>query len=905
MEAACYNNQNYDLGGGGKVVTEQGFDQEFTTILDNHEVLLKEGLSEVEVVERLKIFGANELPQGKREPGVIKFFKHFHDVLIYVLLAAAVITVVLGHYIDTSVILAVVVINAAIGYIQQSKAEKALDSIREMLSFKAGVLREGKRKDILAADLVPGDLVYLRAGDKVPADIRLVEASNLQVEESSLTGESDAVNKQTERLSSDTVLGDRSNMAFAGTAVAAGSGFGVVIATGGDTELGKISSAMESVEKLQTPLLKQTAQFGKVISVIIVLSAIGMFFIGYWVHDYATAELLLAIIGLTVAAIPEGLPAVLSIILALGVQTMAGKNAIVRNLPSVETLGAVTVICSDKTGTLTKNEMTATSVILADEEINVSGVGYSPEGMLKKNGDGIRLADHPRLAKFLACVKTVNDAHLVKGKKGKWSISGGATEGCLLTLAEKADDEVEKLPVIMKIPFDSSYKYMAALVEDRGTKWIYAKGAPEKLLDMIQSEERDEWETKIASHAKRGERLLGAAVKQVDYTVEVINHEDMKCGFEFLGMAGIIDPPREEVIDSIVQCKKAGIRVKMITGDHKDTAVAIGAKLGIGDGAKALEGRELDGLNAQQLEAAAMEYDIFARTSPTNKLQLVEALQAKGQVCAMTGDGVNDAPALKRADIGIAMGIKGTEVSKEAAEMVLVDDNFSTIVNAVKEGRRVYDNLKKTILFILPTNVSEGLLIFISILFGTTIPLTAVQILWVNMITAVTISLAIAFEKLEPGTMERPPRKANSPLLSGYYVFRIAFASAIIGGGILWMNSMLEARDYDQGILQTMTLQALVISQLFYLFNCRSERRFALNRDFFSNKAAFIVSAILILVQLSVTYVPFMNTLLGTEPIGLRYWIWPLLIGVSVFIIVELEKWVVRRMSKDVDLSNK
>ncbi|MGM0899299.1 MAG: cation-transporting P-type ATPase [Bacillota bacterium] len=874
---------------------EQWFNRELKDVLGEQAVCLEEGLSEEEAMKRLETWGYNELPEGKPELAIIKFLKHFNDVLIYVLLAAAVITVVLGHYLDTSVILAVVVINATIGYIQQNKAEKALEGIRNMLSVKAAVRRYGKRMEIPATELVPGDLVYLRAGDKVPADMRLVEESNLQVEESSLTGESDAVDKQTEKLPSDTVLGDRTNMVFAGTSVASGSGMGIVVATGERTELGKISSAMESVEKLQTPLLKQTAQFGKLISVIIVLSAIGMFFIGYWFHDYETAELLLAIIGLTVAAIPEGLPAILSIILALGVQTMAGKNAIVRNLPSVETLGAVTVICSDKTGTLTKNEMTATSVILADEEIEVSGVGYSPEGDLHQEGHNIRLADFPALEKFLVCVKTVNDAHLVK-EKGRWTVSGGATEGCLLTLAEKADEKVEELPVLSKIPFDSSYKYMAALVTERDSKWIYVKGAPEKLLEMVPSKDRELWEEKIADHAKRGERLLAAAVKLVDSNTESIGHEDMGSGFEFLGMAGILDPPREEVIDSIAQCKKAGIRVKMITGDHKETAVAIGAKLGIGNGIKAIEGRELDELDDEQLIMAVQEYDIFARTSPTNKLQLVEALQAQNQVCAMTGDGVNDAPALKRADIGIAMGIKGTEVSKEAAEMVLVDDNFSTIVNAVKEGRRVYDNLKKTILFILPTNVSEGLLIFISILLGTTIPLTPVQILWVNMITAVTISLAIAFEKLEPGTMDRPPRKANSRLLSGYYIFRIVFASAIIGGGILWMNTVLEARDYNQGILQTMTLQALVISQLFYMFNCRSERRFALNRDFFSNKAAFVVSGILIVVQLSVTYVPFMNTLLGTEPIGLEYWIWPLLIGLSVFVIIELEKWIVHRV---------
>ncbi|MEZ0480285.1 cation-transporting P-type ATPase [Planococcus sp. SSTMD024] len=884
---------------------EQWFDEVVWKVLDKQSVRLGEGLSDEEAVKRLEVWGHNELPEEKRPPAIIKFLKHFNDVLIYVLLAAALITVVLGHYIDTAVILAVVVINAAIGYIQQNKAEKALDSIRNMLSVKAAVLRSGRRVEIPATELVPGDLVFLRAGDKVPADMRLVEVSNLQAEESSLTGESEAVDKQVGQLPSDTVLGDRTNMVFAGTSIASGSGIAIVTATGGYTELGKISRAMESVEKLQTPLLKQTAQFGKLISVIIVLCAIGMFFIGYWFHDYATAELLLAIIGLTVAAIPEGLPAVLSIILALGVQTMAGKNAIVRNLPSVETLGAVTVICSDKTGTLTKNEMTVTSVILSDGEIQASGIGYSPVGILEQNGKRVYIAEQPQLMKFLACVKTVNDAELLKDTKGRWTISGGATEGCLLTLAEKADQDIEKLPVRSKIPFDSSYKYMAALVEEQGSKWIYAKGAPEKLLAMIPEEKRLEWEVKIAEHAKRGERLLGAAVKQVDPQLESIGHEDMESGFEFLGLAGIIDPPREEVIESIEQCKQAGIRVKMITGDHKETAVAIGAKLGIGNGQKAIEGRELDGLNTRQLEKTAMEYDIFARTSPTNKLQLVEALQAQSQVCAMTGDGVNDAPALKRADIGIAMGIKGTEVSKEAAEMVLVDDNFSTIVNAVKEGRRVYDNLKKTILFILPTNVSEGLLIFVSILFGTTIPLTPVQILWVNMITAVTISLAIAFEKLEPGTMERPPRRANSPLLSGYYIFRIVFASTIIGGGILWMNSVLEARGYDQGTLQTMTLQALVISQLFYMFNCRNERRFALNRDFFSNKAAFIVSAILILVQLAVTYVPFMNTLLGTEPIGVEYWVWPLLIGTSVFIIVELEKWLLRSMGKYGERSKK
>ncbi|TAA66871.1 cation-transporting P-type ATPase [Planococcus salinarum] len=870
------------------------FNQEIEDVLEKQAVAPDRGLSDSEVAERLNEWGSNELPKAKSESVIIKFLKHFHDVLIYVLLAAAVITVLLGHYIDTAVILAVVIINATIGYFQEYKAEKALEGIRNMLSVKTTVLRSGNKLGIDAAEMVPGDITILRAGDKVPADMRLVKADNLQVEESSLTGESEAVEKQTSVLPEDTVLGDRTNMVFAGTAVAAGSGRGIVVATGGDTELGKISSAMVSVEQLQTPLLKQTADFGKLISVIIVFSAVVMFFIGYLFHDYETGELLLAIIGLIVAAIPEGLPAILSIILALGVQTMAGKNAIVRNLPSVETLGAVTVICSDKTGTLTKNEMTVKSVIADGVEFEVSGTGYSPEGSIQRDGQEIAINDYPVLEQFLLCVKTVNDSHLYK-EGNSWKVSGGPTEGCLLTLAEKADKEIGALPIISKIPFDSSYKYMAALVEENDQKSIFVKGAPEKLLEMVSADKRDFWKEQIAAHAKRGERLLAAAVKQVTEDVQSIDHEDLEEGYEFLGLAGIIDPPREEVIDSIAQCRKAGIQVKMITGDHKETAVAIGAKLGIGNGEKVIEGLELDAMDTGQLEKAAVEYDVFARTSPTNKLQLVEALQAQRHICAMTGDGVNDAPALKRADIGIAMGIKGTEVSKEAAEMVLVDDNFNTIVNAVKEGRRVYDNLKKTILFILPTNVSEGMLIFISILLGTTIPLTPVQILWVNMITAVTISLAIAFEKLEPGTMERPPRKVNSRLLSRYAIFRIAFVSLIICGGILWMNSILAEQNYDVRTLQTMTLQSLVISQLFYLFNCRNEWRFALNRDFFSNKAAFLVSGILIGVQLAVTYVPFMNTVLGTVPIGIDNWIGPILIGFSVFVLVEVEKWFVHK----------
>ena len=441
---------------------------------------------------------------------------------------------------------------------------------------------------------------------------------------------------------------------------------------------------------------------------------------------------------------------------------------------------------------------------------------------------------------------------------------------------------------------------MAALVEEDGQKVIYVKGAPDRLFDMAgledNSDSRTVWEEKMRKRTEKGERVIGAAMKYVDASTETIDHKDIADGLKMLGLAGIMDPPREEAIEAVRECKKAGIQVKMITGDHKETAIAIARKMGLTDNERAIEGRDLDQMSENELQDAVEAYDVFARTSPDNKLQLVKALQARNHISAMTGDGVNDAPALKRADIGVAMGIKGTEVAKEASQMVLVDDNFRTIVNAVREGRRVYDNLKKTILFILPTNGAEASLIFASILFGMVMPLTPVQILYVNMITAVTVSLAIAFEKLEPGTMEQPPRSPNTKLLSGYYIFRIVFVSFLIGGGILWMNANLLGEGYDIAVVNTVTLHALVISQLFYLFNCRNESNFVFNKDFFTNKAAFLVSVLLIIFQLAITYLPFMNTILGTVPIDLEYWRFPIMIGIAVFIIVEIEKFITRKI---------
>jgi len=863
------------------------------------------GLSEKEAIERFHSIGENGLPEKKKESKIIRFLKHFNDILIYILFIAAIVTAVLGHYIDTFVILLVAIVNASIGYFQENKAEKALEDIKKMLSLKAQVIRDGVRTEIDASHLTIGDIVLLSPGDKVPADLRLIKADNLKIEESPLTGESVPSEKKIQTLPADTMLGDRVNIAFSSTTVSAGTGTGIVVAIGRDTEIGKINEMMSNVEAITTPLLRQTAKFGKTVSFVIVGIAILIFIFGHFFRHYETGELLMSVIGLAVAAIPEGLPAILSIILAIGVQNMAQRKAIVRTLPSVETLGAVSVICSDKTGTLTKNEMTVKTVEIKNKDFTVTGTGYAPVGDILDNGVKVRFTAEPILEELINCFNTCNEASLGKDEEDHWYVKGDPTEGALVTLYAKATIDHHTEERISTIPFDSEYKYMATLVERRDRNVIYIKGAPDRLLDMSEKEktkngesafDRAYWEGKITELAQKGQRIIGAAYKVVDKSVLSIKHEDIHDGIVFLGLAGIIDPPREEAIEAIRSCTEAGITVKMITGDHVDTAKTIGKEMGIGDGTKALQGKDLEIMTDEELEVAAQEYNIFARTSPEHKLRLVKALQARGIICAMTGDGVNDAPALKKADVGIAMGIKGTEVTKDAAEMVLADDNFSTIVAAVEEGRRVYDNLKKTILFILPTNGAESFLIIASILFGTLMPLTPVQILWVNMVTSVTVSLALAFEKIEPGTMKRTPRLPETPLLNGYFIWRILFVSILIGGGTLLMNLYLIDKGVSEEIVKTITLQTIVITQMFHLFNSRSIRNFAMSKDFFDNKAVFIVSALLILLQLSITYIPFMNDVFGTTPLEISDWKYPFVFGLLIFIIVEIEKAVMRKI---------
>lgn len=857
------------------------------------------GLSASSVATRQEQYGKNVLPEKEKTPEIIKFLRQFNDVLVYVLLGAAVVTGFLGEYIDTAVILLVVTVIGVVGYLQENKAEEALEGIKKMLETKATVIRDGKQTQIDSSELVIGDLLVLAAGDKVPADARVILAEKFKVEESALTGEATTVEKKSDVVAEDAVLADRKNMVYSGTSVATGSAKAIVIAIGEGTELGQINASIADVKSVKTPLIRQTTKFGQTVSIAILIISVVIYAFGYFYRDYEPIELMLTTIGLAVAAIPEGLPAVISIILALGVRNMADKKAIVRSLPSVETLGAVSVICTDKTGTLTKNEMTVKQIVTLHHDVEVSGSGYAPTGDIELNGQPFDLDDDEMMVDLLTVGKTCNDAQLHE-ENGEWVINGDPTEACLLTVAEKAETPIERLKLISKIPFDSDYKYMATLVDYKGERMIFVKGAPDRLFEMAAAEEFDEayWDEKRKEIADRGQRVLGAGFKRVDASKESIDHEDVENSLTFLGLFGIVDPPRQEAIEAVASCREAGIRIKMITGDHKDTAVAIARELGM-EVEGALEGRELTEMSDEEIKEASIHNDVFARTSPNDKLRLVTGLQENGLITSMTGDGVNDAPALKRADIGVAMGIKGTEVAKEAAQMVLVDDNFKTIYNAVREGRRVYDNLKKTILFLLPTNGGQALLVAMSILLGAAAPLSPVQILWVNMVVAITLSLAIAFEPLEEGTMKRPPRPSDVPLLSRYYVFRVTFVSILIGGGSLVINYMLGDFDYSTEKLQTITLNTIVMAQLFHLYNCRTELLPAFNRHFFVNKITFVVSGLLIALQLLITYVPFMHTLFGTASLSLMDWTYPVVFGFIVFIIVEIEKAISRRILKD------
>jgi len=874
------------------------------------------GLTAAEAVRRLELHGPNRLtPPQKRGPW-LRFFLQFHNVLIYVLLGAAVVTAALGHWVDTGVIVGVVVINAIIGFIQEGKAEKSLDAIRNMLSLSATVLRDGRRQVVAAETLVPGDIVLLASGDKVPADLRLFEMRNLRIEEAALTGESEPVEKAAGAVAADAPVGDRKCMAYSGTLVVFGLGRGIVVGTGDQTEIGRIGRMLAEVQHVETPLLKQMAGFGQRLTVAILLLAAFALAFGMIVHQQPAAEMFLAAVGLAVAAIPEGLPAILTITLAIGVQRMAGRNAIIRRMPAVETLGAVTSICSDKTGTLTRNEMTVQRLVTADLAIEVSGVGYAPKGGFASEGKELDPEALPELTEIARVALLCNDATL-REEGGEWHMQGDPTEGALTTLALKAGlephFEAEAWPRIDAIPFESEHRFMATLHHDhQGHAFAFIKGAPERLIEMCSRQRRagggdealdkDFWHAGIESLAASGHRVLALALLPMPAGQVALGFDDVAGGLTMLSLAGIMDPPREEAIRAVAACHSAGISVKMITGDHAVTAGAIARAMGISHlngECRVVTGAEVEALDDVALRRIVSEVDVFARASPEHKLRLVQALQANGEVVAMTGDGVNDAPALKRADVGVAMGHKGTEAAKEAAEMVLVDDNFASIAAAVEEGRTVYDNLRKAVVYVLPTSTGQAAMVLVAVLFGMTLPISPVQILWVNMVTSVTLSLAIAFEQPEPGIMARPPRDPAEPLVNRFMLWRIGFVTVLLVlasfGLFLWET----ARGTDLETARTAAVNMLVMGQIFYLFNCRRMTDSVLSREgLFGNQYILQAIAVLLVLQALFTYLPWMQQLFGTAPLAADTWLITIIAGVVLMLVVEAEKVLLRARTK-------
>jgi magnesium-transporting ATPase (P-type) len=878
-------------------------------VLDALGVDPKVGLTEEEAAARRSRYGANRLTPPARRTALARFASQFNNLFIYLLLVAGVITALLGEWLDSSVIFGVVVIIAVIGFIQEGRAERALEAVRRMLAPRATVRRDGRRREIAAEELVPGDIVLLDAGDLVPADVRLQRTRNLQVQEAALTGESTAVEKSPEAVTLESELGDRTSMSYTGTLVTAGQGTGVVVATGDATEIGRISSMLAEVQSLKTPLMRRLDAFTKTLSIAIIALAVFTFAIGVIVWAMPWGDMFFAAVSIAVAAIPEGLPAVMTVTLAIGVERMARRNAIIRRLPAVETLGAVTIICSDKTGTLTRNEMTARTLRTADELIEVDGVGYAPEGGFRSNGQPVELEALATVLQMVRAGLLCNDAAL-RHEGNEWKPEGDPTEAALIVLAHKAglepEEEHEARPRLDAVPFASERRYMATLHHDHeGHHFVYVKGAPERVLDMCEREERsggseeidaEAWRQRVEEIAANGQRVLALARKDVSAEMRELREDDAEAGLTLLGLFGLIDPPRREAIEAVAACQSAGIRVKMITGDHALTASAIAADLGLQNPRQALTGRELEKMDRDELRRQAVKVDVFARASPEHKLRLVEALQAEGAITAMTGDGVNDAPALKRADVGIAMGQKGTEAAREAAEMVLADDNFASIEHAVEEGRTVYDNLKKAILFILPTNAAQALVIVVAIALGTVLPVTPVQILWVNMITAITLGIALAWERAEGDVMQRPPRPTAEPLLTGLLIWRIGFVGVLLLIGVSLLFTLEQAREETTlEFARTVAVNALVMGQIFYLLNTRSYHRPAYTlAGVAGNRAVLYAILVCIGLQLLFTYAPFMNRLFGTAPLDLAAWALCIAVGVVVFVLVEVEKAVMR-----------
>jgi len=864
------------------------------------------GLDIFEVQDRLENYGHNVIATRKERGNLLRFLDQLRQPLLLILITAGIITAVLREWVDAAVILGVVLMNATVGFLQEAKAARAIEALKQTMTAEALVLRSGEQQRIEAADVVPGDVILLHTGDKVSADLRLLDANELQIDESALTGESQTVLKTNGPLEHDTILADRRNMAYASTLVTYGHGRGVVVSTGEETEVGRISRLISAAGELETPLIRKISVFSRYLLYGILLLASLTFAMGL-IRGETAFDMFLASVALAVGAIPEGLPAAITVTLAIGVKRMARRRAIIRKLPAVETLGSTTVICSDKTGTLTENQMTVREILAGGERFEITGDGYEPSGRILGQGEGEPAQENVALRECLLAGLLCNESLLLHEGE-RWTIDGDPTEGALLVSAAKGGIPVaatpHEFPRLDTIPFKSEHQYMASL-HDTGAgnpRVAYMKGAAEILLEKSsvmldatgkQAELDIQYLQGIVDElSSDGLRVLAFAKKELTGDAHGLDGSDVESGMTFLGLQAMIDPPRQEAIQAVRNCHDAGIRVKMITGDHALTASAIARMIGLENPGRMIDGRSLSKVAGADLIRVADETTVFARMAPEQKLLLVEALQRKSNVVAMTGDGVNDAPALKKADIGVAMGIAGTEVAKEAADMVLTDDNFATIEAAVEEGRTVFDNLTKFIIWTLPTNVGEGMVILLAILAGTTLPILPLQILWINMTTAGFLGLALAFEPKEPGIMQRPPRDPRTPILTGTLLGRMLLVSVILLVGAFGLFEWELSIGADITEARTAAVNLFVMVELFYLFNCRSLKKSIWSIGLFSNPWIFAGVAMMVLLQLVYTYLPAMNAIFDSSPVSAEAWGRLLAFAAAGYLVVGLEKWL-------------
>ncbi|MCC6933597.1 MAG: HAD-IC family P-type ATPase [Deltaproteobacteria bacterium] len=884
------------------------------------------GLTEAEVVERRGEYGPNSIPRAKGDSPLVLLWRQINSPLIWVLLGSAALAMALGKLIDGSTVLAVVILNSIIGFIQEFKAGKAIEALIEMVPENTTVIRDGHKITLPAAELVPGDIVMLTSGDRVPADMRLVSHKNLQVEEAALTGESVPAQKNIHAVREDAGIGDRLCMVFSGTMVTYGTAMAVVTGTGMRTELGKISRLLNEAVNLETPLTSSLKVVAKYITfailvITILIVAVGTFRVtaNGFPLDKALIEMMIFAVALAVAAIPEGLPAIMTIALGVGVQRMAKRKAIVRKLPAVETLGSTTVICSDKTGTLTKNEMTVQSVWTPSGSYEFKGVGYEPVGDIL-SAEQVLTIKPPYLERLLTAATVCNDSTLIQDRQS-WTITGDPTEAALVVAARKLGLVAEQLRssyrLIDAIPFESENQFMATFVQDpNGEAVAFVKGAPEVILKRCrffadgQAIDERRVLSGIETMASIGMRVLAIAEKRFASTKKSLDMPDIKDEIVFLGLVGMIDPPRQEAIAAIKECQAAGVTVKMITGDHRLTAQAIGIQLGLIKDHTVVTGAQIEQADNEQLRHIVDETNVFARVAPEHKLRLVSALQKNNHIAAMTGDGVNDAPALKQANIGVAMGITGTSVSKAAADIVLTDDNFATITAAVEEGRRVYDNLIKSLAFVLPTNIGLALILVYAVIFfpfdfatkDLLLPMQPAQLLWINLIMTVALALPLAFEHMEPDIMTRHPRSPNAPIFNKFLVTRTIIASILMTIGAIVLFKMEYSSAQQLGMdskialskAQTMALTTVIMFQIFYMLNCRSLKNSVLEIGLLSNWTIYLGILGVLLAQAAVIYLPWMSKIFSTTPIDLKDWGMAALMGMIILPVVAIEKMLRR-----------